>query len=74
MLSDEDRQSLHAHTVAMTVGLIGWFVCAMFASVAYSWTFYYVLALIVAAHELARHRVAAAKAIEAQMRYSPRVA
>src|SRR5207247_8455844 len=59
VLSDEDRQSLHAHTVAMTVGLIGWFVCAMFASVAYSWTFYYVLALIVAAHELARHRVAA---------------
>ena len=36
---------------AMPAGLIGWFVCALFASVAYSWTFYYLLALIVATRE-----------------------
>ena len=55
-----ERRSLHAHAVAMTAGLIGWFACAMFASVAYSWTFYYLLALIVAARELTRDRLAAA--------------
>jgi hypothetical protein len=48
----------------MTAGLVGWFVCSMFASVAYNWTFYYLLALIVAARELTRDRIAAGKAIE----------
>jgi O-antigen ligase len=57
-LSDEDRQYLYAHAVAMTAGLAGWFVCAMFASVAYNWTFYYLLALTVAARELTRDRLA----------------
>jgi O-antigen ligase len=65
-LSEEDRQSLYAHTVAMTAGLVGWFVCAMFASVAYNWTFYYLLALIVAARELTRDRLAAASAVALQ--------
>ena len=32
----------------MVAGLVGWFVCALFASVAYHWTFYYLLALAVA--------------------------
>ena len=31
-----------------TAALAGWFVCALFASVAYHWTFYYLLALAVA--------------------------
>jgi hypothetical protein len=47
----------------MTAGLVGWFTCALFASVAYSWTFYYLLALIVATRELARVRLAAAVAL-----------
>lgn len=64
VLSAGDRQSLHAHTIAMTAGLFGWFTCAMFASVAYSWTFYYLLALIVAARELAHDRLAAAGAVQ----------
>jgi putative inorganic carbon (HCO3(-)) transporter len=59
VLSERDRDSLYALTVAMTAGLVGWFTCAMFASVAYSWTFYYVLALIVAARELVKDRLAA---------------
>ena len=49
--------ALNQHTVGMIAGLAGWFACAMFASVAYSWTFYYVLALLVAARELAFDQV-----------------
>jgi hypothetical protein len=41
-------------------------VCSVFASVAYNWTFYYVLALIVASRELTRDRLAAGRVIEAQ--------
>jgi O-antigen ligase len=54
---EDDARALGEHTLGMTAGLIGWFVCAMFASVAYNWTFYYLLALIVAARELARDRL-----------------
>jgi len=68
VMSEADRQSLYTHTVVMTAGLIGWFVCAFFASVAYNWTFYYLLALIVAPRELVVHRIAAGRAIEAQMK------
>jgi O-antigen ligase len=64
VLTDADRRLLYAHTVAMTVALVGWLTCAMFASVAYSWTFYYLLALIVAARELTRERLAAARALD----------
>jgi len=63
-MSDSDRRSLYAHTVAMTAGLAGWFVCAMFASVAYNWTFYYLLALVVAARTLTRDRLAAGRALD----------
>ena len=63
VLTSRDRAALYNHTVAMTAGLIGWFVCSMFASVAYSWTFYYVLALIVAAREMTRDRLLAARAL-----------
>jgi hypothetical protein len=65
--------ALGQHTVGMTAGLVGWFVCAMFASVAYSWTFYYVLALLVAGRELTFDQVrSAAPAIPAKLkRLSP---
>jgi hypothetical protein len=56
---------LYSHTVAMTAGLVGWFVCSLFASVAYNWTFYYLLALIVAGRELTRDRLVASRAIQA---------
>jgi hypothetical protein len=65
-MSVEDRQSLYAYAAAMTAGLVGWFTCALFASVAYSWTFYYVLALIVAAREIARRRLAAGRELKAR--------
>jgi O-antigen ligase len=60
LLSPDDREMLYAQMVALSASLVGWFVCALFASVAYSWTFYYLLALIVAGRELSRHRLAAA--------------
>ena len=36
----------------MTAALAGWFFCALFASVAYNWTFYYLLALAIAPREI----------------------
>src|SRR6185503_19555682 len=62
-MSDSDRRWLHAYVSAMAAGLIGWFVCAMFASVAFSWTFYYVLALIVATRDLVGARLISARAL-----------
>ncbi len=50
---EQMAQALSEHTLGLVAGLAGWFVCAMFASVAYNWTFYYVLALLVAGRELA---------------------
>jgi putative inorganic carbon (hco3(-)) transporter len=60
-LERDEREALHDHAIAMSAGLFGWFVCAMFASVAYSWTFYYLLAMTVTARELARGRARAAR-------------
>jgi O-antigen ligase len=57
-LTPDERGVMHSHAVAMLAALIGWCFCAMFASVAYSWTFYYLLALTVAARELIRDRIA----------------
>lgn len=48
-----DRAILVEQSVAASAGLIGWFVCALFASVAYSWTFYLLLALAVVSRDLA---------------------
>jgi O-antigen ligase len=64
-LPPSDRDSLYAHTTAMIGSLAGWFVAAMFASVAYSWVFYYVFALTVAGRELARNRLAAGRILTA---------
>jgi O-antigen ligase len=64
VMTSSDRRSLYAYTAAMTAGLVGWFACSLFASVAFSWTFYYLLALIVAARELARTRLAVARVME----------
>jgi O-antigen ligase len=53
-------RALAEHSVGLQAGLVGWLVCAMFASLAYNWTFYYVLALLVAARELAQHQIVSA--------------
>ena len=56
----EERDWMRMHTAAMSASLVGWLVCAQFASVGYYWTFYYLFALIVAGRELARDRAIAA--------------
>src|SRR4029077_4347861 len=63
VLSARDRAALYNHTVAMTAGLIGWVTCSMFGSIAYNWTFYYILALIIAAREMTRDRLVAARVL-----------
>jgi O-antigen ligase len=63
VMSDEDRSALYSYSAGMTAGLVGWFVCSQFGSVAYSWTFYYLLALIVAARELTIVRLSAAQSL-----------
>jgi O-antigen ligase len=47
-VSPADHEALLVHSIAFSAALVGWFVCALFASVAYHWTFYYLLALAAA--------------------------
>ena len=49
---------LDAHGAAITAAVAGWFFSALFASVAYNWTFYYLLALAIAPREILRDRLA----------------
>lgn len=51
-LSDYDAALFDGHSAAMVASLVGWFVCGFFASVAYSWTFYYLLALAATPREM----------------------
>lgn len=65
-LAADEADFLDGHSGAMAASLAGWLVCAFFASVAYNWTFYYLLALaaaprdILKAHQFARGAAAAA--------------
>jgi O-antigen ligase len=58
-LSVRELDQLNMHVIAATAGFAGWFTCAQFASIGYYWTYYYLLALIVIAREVARTRVKA---------------
>jgi putative inorganic carbon (hco3(-)) transporter len=53
-----DLATLHVHATALVAALWGWMVCAIFASVAYNWTFYYLLGLSIATRDLAQARLA----------------
>jgi O-antigen ligase len=53
----EERERLRVHMAAVTAGFAGWFTCAQFSSAGYYWTFYYLLALIVAAEAVVEARV-----------------
>jgi len=44
-LLPDEHALLSVHAATLSAALAGWFVCALFASVAYHWTFYYLLAL-----------------------------
>jgi putative inorganic carbon (HCO3(-)) transporter len=50
---DPERDSLVLMSTALAPSIVGWIVCAQFASVALSWTLYYVLAIAVATREVA---------------------
>ena len=61
LISPGQAEYLDAHAGALTAAIIGWFVCALFASVAYSWTFYYLLALAAAPHGILAQELEAKK-------------
>ena len=66
---DADAESfLYSHSAAMTASLVGWLICALFASVAYNWTFYYLLALAATPREMLRDRQPARARIGARAR------
>lgn len=52
LITPADAEWFRGHAVAMTAALAGWFFCALFASVAYNWTFYYLLALATTPREI----------------------
>src|SRR5262245_11114208 len=55
-LTPDDRVILDTNAKGMIAALVGWTVCSFFASVAFNWTFYYVLALAVAGREVVSSR------------------
>jgi O-antigen ligase len=55
-MTERERDLMHEYSVAALAAIIGWFCCAMFASVAYNWTFYYLLGLLVSAREITADR------------------
>ncbi len=59
LLRRDPSEILDAHSAAMAASLTGWLVCAFFASVAYNWTFYYLLALAAAPREILRSSIVA---------------
>jgi O-antigen ligase len=56
-LAPRERDLFTTHAEVMSAALAGWFVCALFASVAYHWTFYYLLALAVVPRDYLRTRL-----------------
>jgi len=56
-LDPRERDLFSSHAEVLSAALAGWFVCALFASVAYHWTFYYLLALAVVPRDYLRTRL-----------------
>jgi O-antigen ligase len=74
-IAPTDASLLDAHSAAMAASLAGFFVCAFFASVAYNWTFYYLLALVATPRDMLRARVPARRrAADSVRRMLPEVA
>lgn len=62
LITRDDAEFFEAHTAALSAAVAGWFLSALFASVAYHWTFYYLLALALAPREILTDRLASIKA------------
>lgn len=76
-LDPQERRFLQTTSAALIASLVGWFVCAMFASVAFNWTFYYLLGLAVTSRDIVRARARAyaqAKRLAATETTPPRTA
>jgi hypothetical protein len=58
VLTPDEHQQLDLHNTVIVASVAGWFVCALFASVAYHWTFYYLLALAAAPRDILTERLA----------------
>jgi hypothetical protein len=68
-LDAHDRMFLQTHAAAMIACMVGWVVCAIFASVAFHWTLYYLVGLSVTARDVVKNRARAyarAKALAEQ--------
>jgi hypothetical protein len=70
-LTPDDRITLDTNAKGMIAALVGWTVCAFFASVAFNWTFYYVLALAVAGREIVASRRVEAEPATAELKTVP---
>ena len=57
----EEIEWFEGHAAAMTAAMAGWFFCALFASVAYNWTFYYLLALATVPSAILEARLAVSR-------------
>jgi O-antigen ligase len=55
-LTTDERYFLQTHAAAMLACMTGWFICAIFASVAFNWTIYYLLGLSVTARDVVSAR------------------
>lgn len=58
VITPQEAAFLDALGATMMAAVAGWFVSALFASVAYNWTFYYVLAIAAAPREILLDRLA----------------
>ena len=58
-LDEHERMFLQTHASAMIACMVGWTVCAMFASVAFNWTLYYLAGLAVTSRDVVRRRAKA---------------
>ncbi len=65
-LTPSEEDFFETHSTAMAASVAGWFICALFASVAYNWTFYYVLALAAAPRDIMLSRLAVSRAAHRQ--------
>jgi O-antigen ligase len=72
-LTQDERRIVDINAKGMLAAMVGWFVCSMFASVAFNWTFYYVFALAVAGREIAVSRGRAVEEDTVEAAPSPRV-
>ena len=70
-IAEHDGVLLDAHSAAMAASLAGFFMCSFFSSIAYGWTFYYLLALSVAPRDILLARIPRATRGAAAVAASP---